>query len=579
MDKKTLLAFLIIAGILMLMPYYYETVGLTPSPENGAPVTTPEDQPFDYDPTASGSTLESSAGSLTEPPSNVMSGLSTTSPAATTFHVETPLYSATISSMGGGTISSFLLKNYLYKDGEYVQLINPGQNDLNPLVEFKDVNGNVALLDFPFSLVDGFSGGSTLFVDGEKEVVTFLFESPGGSITRSLTFYADSYLIDFEIDLSEISRTEISQEQFRLVWHGGVPTTEANKKDDVQYFAAHLFQGGETTKHKGDPGKEIASTGQTGWTALRSKYFTAALIPRTASNFGSLSSFDESYSNASGALLVPTYNMAVGLPSRSHASCSLYLGPLKYDNIKDLNVGLEKTMNFGWSFIRGISKGVLYLLVAMHDYIPNYGVLLVIFSVAVKILVYPLTKKSYQSTKEMQAIQPLIATMREKYGGDAQRLNQETMKLYKEHGVNPLGGCLPMLLQMPLLFAIFTVFRTTIELRGAPFMLWIKDLSAPDTIYRFPEGFSLPIYGDQVAVLPLLMGVSIFVQQKMSGAQIQSQQKIMMYFMTVFFFLLFNNFPSGLNLYYTLFNVLTILQQKYLVHPPSQPALPQKPKR
>lgn len=271
--------------------------------------------------------------------------------------------------------------------------------------------------------------------------------------------------------------------------------------------------------------------------------------------------------------------MAVGLSSKGPAECSLYIGPLKYGRIKALGVGLEKTMNFGLSFIRGISKGILYLLVTLHDYIPNYGVLLIIFSVVVKVLVYPLTKKSYQSTKEMQAVQPLIAALREKYKGDPQRLNQETMKLYKEHGVNPLGGCLPMLLQMPLLFAIFTVFRTTIELRGAPFVLWITDLSAPDTVYQFPGGFSVPIYGDQIAVLPILMGVSMFVQQKMSGAQAQSQQKFMMYFMTVFFLLLFNSFPSGLNLYYTLFNVLTILQQKYLVHPITQPVLPQQSKR
>jgi YidC/Oxa1 family membrane protein insertase len=257
--------------------------------------------------------------------------------------------------------------------------------------------------------------------------------------------------------------------------------------------------------------------------------------------------------------------MALGFSSSNPVDCSLYLGPLEYNHIKNLNVELENIMNFGWFFIKPISHGVLYLLTSMHKFVPNYGVLLIIFSVLVKILVYPLTKKSYHSTKEMQAIQPLIMELREKYKGDPQRLNKETMKLYKEHGVNPLGGCLPMLLQMPLLFALFIVFRTTIELRGAPFVLWIKDLSAPDTILELP--FTIPIYGSQVSVLPILMGVSMFIQQKTMGTQATGQQKYMSYFMTVFFLLLFNNFPSGLNLYYTLFNVLTILQQKYLVHP------------
>jgi len=144
-----------------------------------------------------------------------------------------------------------------------------------------------------------------------------------------------------------------------------------------------------------------------------------------------------------------------------------------------------------------------------------------------------------------------------------------TMKLYKEHGVNPLGGCLPLLLQMPLLFALFQVFRSTIELRNAPFIFWINDLSGPDIVYNLP--FSLPIYGDHIAVLPLIMGITMFLQQKMMPTQASGQQKFMSYFMTGFFILLFNNFPSGLNLYYTLFNVFTILQQKYLT-PSQQPA-------
>ena len=200
----------------------------------------------------------------------------------------------------------------------------------------------------------------------------------------------------------------------------------------------------------------------------------------------------------------------------------------------------------------------------MHEFIPNYGYVLILFSFAVKLLVYPLTKKSYQSTAAMQKLQPEITALREKLGNNPQKLNQATMKLYKERGVNPLGGCFPMLLQMPLLFALFQVFRTTIELRAEPFVWWIKDLSVPDAVFMLP--FSIPLYGSHVAILPILMVVSMFVQQRMmsGGAVQQPQQKTMMYFMTGFFFLVFNGFPSGLNLYYTLFNVLTIAQQKLI---------------
>ena len=226
-------------------------------------------------------------------------------------------------------------------------------------------------------------------------------------------------------------------------------------------------------------------------------------------------------------------------------------------------------MNFGWFIVRPISKFVLWALKSMHLYIPNYGIILIIFSILVKLVVYPLTKKSYESTRAMQAIQPEINNLKEKYKNNPTKLNQKTMELYKKKGVNPIGGCLPMLLQMPLLFALFTVFRSTIELRGEPFVWWIKDLSAPDILFYIP--FKIPLYGDFVCALPILMALSMFVQQRMmmatTGGPQEQQQKLMQYFMMVFFFLLFNGFPSGLNLYYTLFNVLTIAQQKLIKQP------------
>ena len=220
-------------------------------------------------------------------------------------------------------------------------------------------------------------------------------------------------------------------------------------------------------------------------------------------------------------------------------------------------------MNFGWAFIRPISKAVHWFLLFLHNYIPNYGFVLLVFSVFIKILVYPLTKKSYVSTKKMQAIQPLLNELREKHKNDQRKFAQAQMALFKEHGVNPLSGCVPILLQMPLLFALFTVFRSSIELRGAPFMLWISDLSRPDAV--FDLGINIPLYGSHVAILPLLMGITMFIQMKMTPTpQSAGQQKFMLYFMNGFFVLIFNQFPSGLVLYYTLFNVLTILQQKYL---------------
>jgi YidC/Oxa1 family membrane protein insertase len=220
-------------------------------------------------------------------------------------------------------------------------------------------------------------------------------------------------------------------------------------------------------------------------------------------------------------------------------------------------------MNHGWyeTTFRPISLFILSIFNFFKTFIPNYGIIIVLFSIIVKIVVYPLTKKSYRSMKEMSKLQPLMAEMKEKYKGDPQRYQKETMKLYKEHGVNPMGGCLPVLLQLPLLGALFIVFRSTIQLRGASFIPgWIDDLSRGDTLFTLP--FSLPMYGDQFNLLPILMAVSMIFQSKMTMKD--PKQKAMVYIMPIFLLLLFNQFPSGLNLYYTMFNVLTIVQQKFI---------------
>lgn len=217
-------------------------------------------------------------------------------------------------------------------------------------------------------------------------------------------------------------------------------------------------------------------------------------------------------------------------------------------------------MNFGFALIRPLSKGILWTLVALYDYIPNYGVILILFAIAVRVLTNPLTRKSATSTQKMQLIQPRVTELQAKYKGNPQKLNKEMMALWRSEGVNPLGGCLPILIQLPLLWAFFIVFRTTIELRGQPFIWWVKDLSVPDVIFTLP--FSIPLYGNGVTVLAMIMGVTMFVQQKVSGAGNNPQQKPMMYMMTAMFFLLFNQFPSGLNLYYAFSNFLAIIQQR-----------------
>jgi len=310
--------------------------------------------------------------------------------------------------------------------------------------------------------------------------------------------------------------------------------------------------------------------GATYWTAIKTKYFVAALIPHQPAEGYRLTGLGVPLQ---GKDFQKIFNMYLTLNASSENAVKIYLGPLDYSIIKGLAPNFEHFMNFGFSLIRPISKGILWLFTKMHLFIPNYCWVLIIFSVLLKIVLTPLTNSSTRSMKEMQNIQPQLNALQEKYASDPQRLNNERLKLMREHGVNPMGGCLPLLLQMPILWALFIVFRTTIELRQAPFILWITDLSAPDTIFTLP--FSIPIYGSQVNVLPFIMAISQLVQQKISGASGGKQQKVMMYFMTIFFFFLFNQFPSGLNLYYTLYNILSIIKQKYF---PPKPK-PKKPRK
>lgn len=468
--------------------------------------------------------------------------------------VENSLYIATISSKNGGSISSFEIKDHLKNDSTYVNLSSKNNKD-NLLIGFKNFSGESVSVKSGW--VQQFKGDN-FYIENSKTLI-YTNNLGGGKITKALTFHPDRFVIDIDTDITEIANSTLNN-TYTLGWVGGLPPTEKDSISESTYFNSYLYQGNELVDIKVGEGEDFSNDykGQTDWVATRSKYFIASLIDDSGEQFIG-STISASYVNDE------LYNIYTSLESNKIANVSLYLGPLEYDRVKRLAVNLESVMDFGWAVVRPISKGVLWVLKTMHGFIPNYGVILIVFSVLIKLIVYPLTKKSYQSTQAMQAIQPEIAALKEKYKNNPTKLNTATMELYKKKGVNPLGTCFPMLLQMPLLFALFTVFRSTIELRGEPFIFWIKDLSAPDIIFYLP--FKVPIYGDYVCALPILMALSMFAQQKMmspqaaTGAQ-QQQQKIMQYFMMGFFFLLFNSFPSGLNLYYTLFNVLTIAQQK-----------------
>jgi YidC/Oxa1 family membrane protein insertase len=244
----------------------------------------------------------------------------------------------------------------------------------------------------------------------------------------------------------------------------------------------------------------------------------------------------------------------------------VYLGPLDYDLLKGLGVGLEKNVTFGWQFIRPVCTAVLWAMTTTYRAIPNYGVVIILISVLAKVLFYRLTHKSFKSMKEMQDLQPRLQALKEKFGSDKRRLSEETMKLYKEAGVNPLGGCLPMLLQMPVFIALYNVLSFNIALRGAPFVGWINDLSQQDVLFKLP--ITLPLIGGDFSLLPLLMGVAMFAQSKLGGSPTGSTSPMPPGYTTllpIVFTVLFYKMPSGLVIYWIINTALSVVQQYYIV--------------
>ncbi|MDP8238496.1 MAG: membrane protein insertase YidC [Candidatus Hatepunaea meridiana] len=480
-------------------------------------------------------------------------------------------------STRGARIVSFQLKpngRYLKHDLELL----PASNLPRPGFRFWTYEGPVETNSLSFQLDDrDYEGDQFLkLTSGQKQTIRFTASlGSDRSLTVIYQFKGDGYDFDYDVESSGLETTWV-RDYAEVYWKGGLNYTDRDTSQELYYSKAYIYFKGDELEDQKINGKktEIIGplSGEVRWCALRTKYFMAALIPETISDEGAWmeSLFDSTHTgkkhpNRLGVgLKIPLKNGNPVTPIK------VYIGPIDDDILIKVDPSLKHIMNWGWAVIAPFSKMILWSLKKLSHIIPNYGLCIIIFSILIKILVYPLTRKSYQSMSAMQGLQPKIKALREKYKDDQQRVNKEMMKLYKTEKVNPMGGCLPMLIQMPLLYGLFIVFRSTIEFRNAPFIFWITDLSQPDILFHLP--FLLPLYGSHVALLPILMGISTFFQSKSTITD--PNQKMMLYFMPIFMTLIFNQFPSGLTLYYTLFNVLTIVQQK--ITPPPKLATKSK---
>lgn len=484
--------------------------------------------------------------------------------------IETPLYSAYFSNFGGGSFEKYELKQFSgsWKDDSYVDTMRVSLLTNNSNVCAPCIGSEDAPLKINFNCTSslGWKNNQAVVLDANDDlsIVCAHVDTEGNRYTKTTIFSADSYSISHDIIASS------PNEKMVFYWDAGLLNTEKNIFDENTYSGISISNNKEIETVSFSPGsigdklEDSSFNGNIDWVAIRNKYFVLAIIPDASVGITTGSLLGGSTLELNKNNFYPVYTASIS--GGNLMNVKTYLGPLDIDQINLLDTTLDRIMNFGWYIIQPFSRGILWLLKFLHSFGLNYGIILILFAFLVRVVTGPLTKKSFQSTQKMQAVQPKLKKIQEKYKSDPQKLNAEMVKLYRDNGVNPLGGCLPMVLQMPLLFSLFLVFRSTIEFRGAYFFGWIKDLSLPDTIFSLP--FHIPIYGDQVAFLPILLGISMFLTQKMSMSGMQGaapgQQKYMMYFMSGFFFLIFNSFPSGLNLYYLIYNILNYLQQKSL---------------
>ena len=558
MDKNTKLAFFLIALVIILYPYFMPK----------KPEVIQEEKPFQDE-----KVLEVIAEEQVENPISVteiqVSELKVdsslvdvyTQPAEKNITIETDLYKAVVST-NGGVIKSWKIKKYKNKvdTTKIIDLIHENTKNLQTEIFLK--NGN--------SLTDLYAEVNTdnILLDesykSEELKLTFADNKGQTLYTQTYRFYNDKYSFDVSIDTTPIFENIKDDEGIAVNWKEGLSYTEVsdngkNLNREDFYRETYVKTKGEEYLDFDDNDDPEKITGSIEWGATRTKYFEVFIFDKE-NNFDAFINYP---SKADKSELYTGMGFSVFLDKKSAPvkNFNVYLGPMDNSILKSYDLEFESTLNWGWAIIKPFSLAIYYTLTFLHRYISNYGIVIILLSLLVNTLVLPFTLKSYKSQAQMKKIQPYIKDLKEKYKGDAQKQQQETMALYKKHGVNPFGSCLPTLIPMPILYGMLIVFGATIEFRGAEFMWWITDLSLPEIMFTLP--FSIPMYGANVGLLPILMAVTMFMQMKDTmGAD--PNQKMMKYFMPIFLLVLFNNFASGLILYYTIGNVFRMAQQKFI---------------
>ena len=400
------------------------------------------------------------------------------------------------------------------------------------------------------------SKSDALSVKQQPVQVKMIYSRADGlRIEKRFTFRPDSYLIDLDVTIINGTAKSIDDSAFiDLSQHG------ADKTERYGFSGpSALIEGKLKQIDVKDIKDQDSYSGKIGWIAIQDRYFLSAIVPEADNN--SEMKLTQQEGNILNSRLIQAKETLLSGQSRS-LKYKLYFGPKRMDLLNQYGIELDRVIDFG--MFDFIAKPCLWFMNWVHSFIPNYGIAIIFLTLLTKILLWPLGTKSYKSMNDMKRMQPLMTEIREKYKNDKKKMNEEMMGLYRVYKVNPLGGCLPMLVQLPVFFALYRMLYEAIELRHAPFFGWINDLSAPDRLFSFNISVPLmePPYG--IPVLTLIMGATMFLQQKMTPTPGDATQAKMMTYMPIVFTVIFVNFSSGLVLYWLINNVVSISQQYYI---------------
>jgi len=455
----------------------------------------------------------------------------------------------------GALLKSVKLKKYretIAEDSPFLEMISQEVNPGSVRLGFGDKN-------FPGwedAVFTADIATDTVEVKDKPQKVSFTWVSPRGIVVEKIfTFFPDDYLIGLKINIKNGSDSAL-KEFLSLSLTKHLP----ENKNRFGFEGPSALIGNKLLQvEQGDIEEKNLYTGEIGWIAVQDRYFMSNIIPENPVETSVRLNINQNL------LLQSEYIQPIGSISpgtQKEFDYRLFFGPKSLSLLKSYGYQLDEAIYFGWFDI--IAKPCVWLMNFVYGFIPNYGIAIIIMTLLIKMILWPLGNKSYKSMAEMKKIQPLVAELKEKHKNDKKKINEETMKLYRTYKVNPLGGCLPMVMQIPVFFALYRMLYETIELRHAPFFGWITDLAAPDRLFNF--GFSIPFmeppYG--IPVLTIVMGATMLLQQKMSPPPGDPAQAKMMMLMPIVFTVIFINFSSGLVLYWMVSNVISIAQQYYV---------------